>query len=242
MNDYLYWKILNDIIEFLKQYKFVEQEAGDKISRLYILDRKAISYLKNMEKELFIEYSNDSSFYKKHNLSNIIKVINFEKPAHSFRTYTAYHWREINDQEKVFSNLDKELEKSFNKQIANVKKELKKKNISNEVSNQTIYRIKQEYEIAKKEVEFLKNNKDRVIVRISEYKRRRLYPRVDFIIEKQRQNAINLKTTALNGIWFEELNEDKKRNSNNELVEFLQKAKNPFGDVYYIMKETKDNE
>lgn len=238
MEDLKFYKIKKEVEEFLKDYQSTVQNAGDKKAILFILDRKAINFLKDKSKELEIEYSHNSAFYKKHNINNIIKVINWEKPCHSFRTLVAYNWRQINDQDKVFDNLNKELEKTFNKQKANVETQLKKKEISEEYQKQVLSNINKEYILAKKEVEFMLNNRDNIEqARISEYYRRKIYPRVDFIINKKRQTAVGLKTTSLNGIWFEDLEEEKARNSNNELVEFLKNAINPFGDVFYIMKK-----
>lgn len=237
MEDLKFYKIKKEVEDFLKDYQSTVQKAEDKKAILFVLDKRAIDFLKDKSKELKIEYSHDSAFYKKHNINNIIKVINWEKPCHSFRTLVSYNWREINDKDKVFNVLEKELEKTFNKQKANVKKQLEKKEISEDYQKVVISKINSEYEKAKKEVAFMLKNKENIKeARISEYKRRKLYPRVDFIINKKRQTAVGLKTTSLNGIWFEELNEEQARNSNNKLAEFIENAINPFGDVYYIMK------
>jgi len=239
MDDLKFYKIKSEITSFLKNYNFTEQVAGDRKAILYILDSKAISFLKEMDKELRVEYSHNSTFYKKYNLSNIIKVINWETPSHSFRTLNAYNWREINKQDKVFDILEKELKRSFNILKKNVDKKLKAKEISIDYRNKAIEDINTDFKRAEKEVEFMKNNRDRITARISEYYRRKAYPRVDYIINKKRQTAVGLKTTALNGIWFEELEEDLAKNSNNALIDFLKNARNPFGDVFYIINEEK---
>lgn len=237
MEDLKFYKIKSEIESFLKKYDFKEHIAGEKKAILYVLDSQAISFLKEMNNELRIEYSHNATFYKKHNLSSIIKVINWNNPCHSFRIFNAYNWREINDQEKVFDILKKELEKTFNIQKVNVDKKLKAKEVSLENRNEIIEKIKSEYLEAKKEVEFMIANKDKITARISEYYRRRIYPRVDFIINKKRQTAVGLKTTSLNGIWYEDLEDELAKNANNQLIDFLKKAKNPFGDVYYIINE-----
>ncbi|KAB7891255.1 hypothetical protein [Poseidonibacter ostreae] len=217
------------IEQLLSKYKFEEEETA----KLYIVDEDAINEIKRIGKVLFAKYGNNAVLYKEFNIGNIVKVINTEKPSHWYRVFSAYHWKEINSQEKVFKNLAGELERHFNKLKANVKKKLKDKEITQDIENEILIEINKQYKEALKELEYIESNRDKLLVRISAYNRRKKYPRVDFKINKVRQTAVGLKTTALNALWFEELKEEEKHNTNNKLIEFFKESKNPFGDVFY---------
>lgn len=223
----------DEVKEAIEKYLLDYQMIQEKEAKLFIIDEKAVTFLKECELKLFTRYSGDPALYKEFNLSNIVKVINFKEPANWYRTFCAYHWREINNKDAVLKALAGELEKHFNKLKTNVKKQFKNKQLSKESEDKALRNINNEYEIALKEVEYIKANKDSLEMRISAYHRRKVYPRVDYKINKIRQTAVQLKKTSLNALWFKELEEDEKHNINNELILFLKDAKNPFGDFFY---------
>ncbi len=154
----------------------------------------------------------------------------------------AYNWRQINDNDKVFDILEKEFEKFFNSKKFKIKRKLKNKEVTEDYQQEVIRQINLEYLEAKPKLDFMLKNKDNITACISKYKIRKVYPRIDYIINKKRQTAVCLKTTTLNGIWYEVLDEDLQKKSNNLLVDFLSKAENPFGFVYYTINESEKNE
>lgn len=201
-------------------------------SVLYLINQEMINYIKDYDSKLRLEYGDE----KKFSISHIVKVINFDKPSHWFNTFTAYDWKQINDKDKVLKALEGEFEKTFNKLKVDVKRKIKAKDISEENENKILQDINKEYSLAQKELKFIKDNFNDLDVRISSYKVRKKYAKIDYKINKVRQVFKNLKSTVPNALWFEELSDDEKANENNELIRYFKHAKNPFGFVYYALK------
>lgn len=217
----------------LQEYPFDEELKA----RLYIGDKNLVEFIKLCEDELLLEYGSDKDIYKQYSISKIVKLINSDKPSNWYRIYTGYDWKQINDKDKVFKLLNGELERTFHKHKLDVRKKIKSKEIKEEQEKKILHDIDLEYKEAQKINQYILDNFDNLDTRISSYKDRKAYAKIDFKINKKRQTNKNLNKTVPNVIWFEELPKEDKKREDNELLEYFKHAKNPFGYVYYIEED-----
>ena len=232
--------VRNDVMEILR--KFTEKEAEDnkyetvEEAELFIVNKECIDELKVCSNRLIMEYSHlGDDIFKKFGISNIVKIINPQHPAHWYKTFVDESWKQVNDEELVQERLDKELAKYKAILMSNTRKKIKEKEIPDEKAKDIYKRIKEkEFPEAEELCEFIKNNFDELDVRISTYNERTKYGAVQFMIgEKKKQ--VNLRKKIPNVLWFEK--QEKKRQRNNELILYLSKAKRAFGDVYFVPKK-----
>ena len=241
----IYEDVRDDIAALLKNY--AKEEYLDDVS-LYIVDKAAIEELKNMRRMLELEYNayekpsgkKGSPKRVPFSLSTLVKVVNFDEPANSYRVFISERWREINDRDKVYDNIETEFIKHKNKIKAFTKRKLKEKKVSPEMENQILRNIELEIAAAEKEKDYILENFDKLDVRISAYKERKKYAMLRWYIKKKRQKDVNLRGKVPNVLWFEDLSDDELIRSNNELVRYLKGAKRAYGDLYYAPLKEKD--
>ncbi len=219
--------IKNEFNTFIKQFS----PENIQNSEVYILNDREMDLLSSFESQLYKEYG-DLSSYKKYNLSNIVKIINFDEPSHYYKLYVREKWEQVNDQEKVLARLDGKFAKWKNRIKKETLESCKLKLIPQESIDKIMSDIDDEIIVARKDLEYIKENFDDLDVRISGYAHRKVYGAISYKLHKK-QYSTTLRNTVPNVLWFRELSEDDKVRSNNELKLYLDKATLAFGDVYY---------
>jgi len=232
--------VRNDVMEILR--KFTQKEPKNnkyetvEEAELFIVNKECIDELKVCSQRLIMEYSHlGEDIFKKFDISNIVKIINPQHPAHWYKTFVDESWKQVNDEKLVRERLDKELAKYKAILMSNTRKKIKEKGIPAEKAKEIFKKIeKNEFPKADDLCEFIKENFDELDVRISTYNERTKYGAVQFMIDDKKKQ-VNLRKKIPNVLWFEK--KEKQRQRNNELILYLSKAKRAFGDVYFVPKK-----
>ena len=265
----IYESVKTDVFELLERYPKEElrvrsnkKDSSDNFIYddivLYVVDSAAIEKLREYDKLLKMEYSqydevnslkDDSKKKKKKrgksavetfSLASIIKVINFDEPCNTYKTFIAESWAQINKRDKVKESLDVEFSKYRNALRANTKRRLKEKKVSPEIEHEILQNVEADIAEAEKERDYIKEHFDELDVCISAYFERAEYAGVHWFIKKKRQQDVNLRKKVPNVLWREDLSEDELVRDDNKLIHFLNEAKRAYGHVFY--KPKKDSE
>lgn len=229
----------------LKKLKLSNELTGDEEDvELYIVDDAIIQEFRVFQKRLKIEYSHEPTFTRDYSLASLVKVINFEVPSHYWNVHTKPSWTQVNNKDKVRARLEGEFVKWKNTILKNTKEKQKANGNSAEGIEQVKQRIKSEIAIAQLTLEDILENFERYDVRISGYHRRTFALMLNYKLTTEGKTYLQvaLNKTKPNVLWFKELEEHEKIRTNNKLVHYLQKAHNPFGDVYYLPVEEEGEE
>lgn len=232
--------VRNDVMELLRKYT----EKGKEDSRyetveeaeLFVVNRSCMEELMVCSERLIMEYQYlGDDIFKRFDISNIVKIINPQHPAHWYKTFVDESWKQVNDTELVRERLDKELAKYKAILMSNTRKKIKEKSIPDEKAKDIYKRIKEkEFPEAEKLCEFIKENFDELDVRISTYHERTKYGAIQFMVSDSKK-MVNLRKKVPNVLWFEKI--EARIRKNNELILYLSKAKRAFGDVYFVPKK-----
>ena len=228
-----------------KELELYNEISGKKdIVILYLVDETAIKEFKVFKTRLQMEYSYTKKFNQELSLESIVKLINIDIPSHYWKIHPKATWTQINDQDKVRAKIEGEFIKWKNTILKNTKKKQKEKKNSQQAILDVEQKIHQEISVAQKELEHILENFDQYDVRISGYKRRTFALMLNYKIsdDKSTYLQVALNKTKPNILWFKELSEEEKIRTNNKLIHYLQKAKNPFGDVYFLPKDVTEDE
>lgn len=260
VDESIYNNVKIELQKLLEQYRYdtiklkgnIKDDAGNpniEESRLYIVDAKAIEKLKEFDTLLHMEYQeydnlqeqNDSKRKKRsvadrYSLESMVKVINFHAPANSYGTTIQESWKQINDEEKVRESLEVELIKHKRKLEKNIRKKMDVKNLTPGLRADIMSRVEAEAKEEAKEYQYILEHFEELDVRISTYYERIETVYLNWYVEKERQSNVSLRKTVPNVIWFEELNEEDKKRSDNKIEKYFKHAKRAYGNVFYAPK------
>ena len=214
------------------------ENKGLKEFSLYLLNSEEMELIKDVKSVLEIEYGYDPHVYKRFNINNIVKVVNddINIPSYRYNLYFRLAEKRITDPEKVKELLEVEFirfkQRNKNKLFANLKKAVneKEKYLLQE-------KYKQEIEEANKKLIYLQENFNDLDVRISNIKVAKEYCEINFAyynsVGKKISKSKNLRKNVPNILYYDPVS---SKRSDNEFEEFLSKAKNAFGDIYFSEK------
>lgn len=205
-------------------------------AKLYVVNDEIIVKFRAFQQRLYMEYSYDENVLKKHKLSKIVKVLNFNAPSHSYKTKEDWSWEQVNDEDKVFARLDGAFAKYANKIKKNTKKKIRESPEAKLKENLIMRDIDKEIQENEKLKEWIKENFEKLDVRLSGYFEKSQYASIEYRINKKRVAPTSLRKTVPNVLWFKELEEDKKTREDNELKKYLSVATRAFGNVFFVEK------
>ena len=229
----LYESIKQEVQLLLKSYEHKTVETDEEIdpSRLYEANKSLNDKLSYLKLKLELELDDNEANLKRYGFHKIVKFINPNTPASFYHIQIEKKWKQVNDPQKVLLRLDEELSVWSNTYRLHSYKELEALEEADEafIKEQKAL-IDNKIKEAAKECKRIKDNFEHFAdVRICSKHRAHNYGTIHYTVGQKKYKK-HLSSKLPNVIYFKK----PDFRSNNKLDEFLDEAKNIFGDVWYI--------
>lgn len=220
------------LLEYLKGFEPIVIETDENLepSLLYEADDAMNEYLAFLKYGLETQLDDEKEI-KKYGFHRIANFFNQNSAASYYYIFIEKKWKEVNDPTKVKARLDEELAVWINSYRLHAYKELEASEHCDEIfieaqKGEIEKRISEATDVC----EWIKENFDNLKeVRICSKSRANNYGTINMTIDSAKKKR-HLSSKLPNIIYFKKAD----YRSNDALSKFLEEAKNPFGDIWYI--------
>jgi hypothetical protein len=226
----------NKVDEVLARYS--SKRVGESI--VYFVDSVGDAQLRALQGQYDRRDSDKFSKRVKTEFSKVLKIINPGTPATQYSTGIRGKHRQITDQDVIFDEqfLDTEFIIWKNKYNKEMRDEAILHNYSDEAMQKLNDKINSDVLNAEGELRYIKENKDKVVVKIAGVLHQKEYPYIQFPSENEKGKRVSisehLSILAPNAFYYT----PEPYRSDMSINTFVKHAKNPFGDVFYMMHDT----
>lgn len=159
----------------------------------------------------------------------ILNIINSKEISHKYLVSYKPNSKQINSN----ASTGRYLESHYHSWVAQQKKDAEEFIKVHELDNVAKERVRRKLDAtllsAKEEHKYITDNFNNIDVRILTFEEEKLYPVINVTTAKH-SNDFKLRSTVANLLWFTPLVSSAKMN----IDEYISKAVNPYGSVYYI--------
>lgn len=209
--------------------------SEQKSSVLYLVDEVLLEVLMRLKSEHdahLCENESDSEkiekLLKRYGSDQVCTIFNPHSSCHHYSIQVFRKYKYVTDPELVRKRLDEEYEVWVNAYRKETINKLKAQNASAESMQKNKREMEKHITQAKKELVYIKENFDKLDVRVSSSDRCREYATVHFNTEdSKRQTKRHVHISRFNVLWY-------KEREDNSMEAYIKKAEHPFGDVYYL--------
>ncbi|MDD4969901.1 MAG: hypothetical protein PHT07_10785 [Paludibacter sp.] len=220
--------------------RYSSKRVGD--ATVYFIDAAGDAQLRSLQDHYDRRDTDKFSKRVKTEFSKVLKIVNPGKPATQYSTGIRGKHRQITDHEVIFDEkfLDTEFAIWKNKYKKLMTEEAILHNYDDEAMRVLNDQINTDILKAEGELQYLKDNQDKVVVKIAGVLHQKSYPYIQFPSENEKGDRItlteHLSILAPNAFYYT----PALYRSDMTINTFVKLAKNPFGDVFYMMREEED--
>lgn len=209
------------ILKECKKRRFLKSE-------LYFCDGSTLERFKKIKT---LHESTLKSDYEKKNFAfnNIVNILNFDDLCEKYEVKYVPKFKQINEQNSVGRYHESHYYAWKNNTIADYEEYLRVHKPPEYIKQRKKQELKIKLKQAEDEHNYIMKHFDELDVRIISYDNAMLYPEIK-IYTQRHSNPKHLRSTVANLLWFKPA--ASRRNKSADI--FIQNAKNPYGDVYYI--------
>ena len=205
---------------------------------LFLVDRKAYKALVALQEQLQELFVDNRKYVKSLAFVNVLntKVAKRRaaqaRPAVRFNISQKIKYSLIADPQKSVKELDSQFGKWKNKQTFDLKRVLKSDEtpLSVHMKERLIKELENSISVAESSLEELKANFKEYDVKITNIAQQHAYSQIQFYSDGKSYTE-HLSAKVANVLWFEDV---EAKRADEIITEFVKRAENPFGDVYFI--------